>query len=71
MAKTGKAGKSRVTDKMISTVMQEMGRKGGQKKVPKGFAMLTKEERSKRAKAAAKKRWAKNRAEEAKKGAKV
>jgi hypothetical protein len=37
----------------------ELGRRGGQKKVPKGLAMLSPEERSARAKAGAAARWAK------------
>ena len=34
-----------------------MGRKGGSAKVPKGYAMLSPEERSERSTAAIKKRW--------------
>jgi len=35
----------------------ELGRKGGLAKVPKGFSVLTKEQRSELAKKAAKARW--------------
>jgi hypothetical protein len=34
-----------------------LGRKGGKKKVPKGFSQMDPERRAKIAKAAAKKRW--------------
>lgn len=37
----------------------ELGRRGGKKKVPKGFAVLTEEERREKAKAGASARWAK------------
>ena len=47
----------------------ELGRRGGQKKVPKGLAMLTPEERSARARECAAARWAKK-PEEVKKGEK-
>jgi hypothetical protein len=43
----------------ISEVMRHMGRRGGQKRVPKGIAMLTPEERAKRAREAAAARWGK------------
>jgi hypothetical protein len=36
-----------------------LGRKGGKAKVPKGFSVLSKAQRSANAKAAAAKRWAK------------
>jgi hypothetical protein len=59
MAKAKQAGKAGVTKQMISDVMREMGRKGGLKKVPKGAAMLSPEERAKSARRAAKARWSK------------
>jgi hypothetical protein len=37
-----------------------LGRKGGKKKVAKGFAMMDPDKRAKLAKAAAKKRWRKS-----------
>lgn len=40
----------------------ELGRLGGQKKVPKGTAMLTPDERRERGKAAMAKRWGKKKA---------
>ena len=59
MATRGKEGKAGITKTTISAVMSEMGRKGGQKRVPKGAAMLNPEERVKAARHAAKARWAK------------
>ena len=47
---------------VISEVMREMGRKGGQAKVPKGPATLPPERRSEIAKRAAAARWGKKRA---------
>jgi len=44
---------------LVSEYLASIGRKGGQAKVKKGVAVLSKAERSKRAKAAAKKRWEK------------
>ena len=41
------------------SVLATIGRKGGQAKVPKGFAMLTPAQRKAGAKAAAAKRWGK------------
>jgi hypothetical protein len=41
----------------------ELGRRGGQKKVPKGFAMMTDERRAEIAKRAAAARWGKKRGE--------
>jgi hypothetical protein len=61
--KLGKARPSREIEsavrEAVSAVMGAIGRKGGKRKVPKGFAMLSPEERSKRARDSAKKRWAK------------
>lgn len=37
----------------------ELGRRGGQKKVPKGYAVLSDEERAERAREGARARWAK------------
>ena len=54
------------TKETISSVMREMGRKGGRKKVPKGAAMLSPEQRAESARNAANARWAKQRAAEAK-----
>jgi hypothetical protein len=63
MEKLGKGRPSKAMEsavrEAVSAAMGEIGRKGGQAKVPKGFAMLSAKERSKRAKAAAKARWAK------------
>ena len=39
-----------------------LGRRGGQKKVPKGFSVLSDEERKANAKAAAEARWGKKKA---------
>jgi hypothetical protein len=64
MAKGGKERKAGLTKLTISAVMREMGRRGGRKKVPKGAAMLTPEERVKSAQRAANARWAKKRAAE-------
>jgi hypothetical protein len=50
-----------MTDKTKLTPA-EAGRLGGLKKVPKGYAMLSPEERSKRSRAAINARWAKVRA---------
>jgi general stress protein YciG len=47
----------------ISRYLAEIGRKGGQAKVPKGVAALSPEERKERAREAALKGWAKKRAE--------
>ena len=43
----------------VSEYLASIGRKGGQAKVKKGTATLTKKQRSERAKAAAAKRWEK------------
>ena len=51
----------KVTDEMISQVMRELGRRGGEAEVPKGTAMLSPEERKERARQAALIRWAKKR----------
>ena len=48
-----------ISEETISSVMREMGRKGGKAKVPKGTAALSRKKRSARAKKAAKARWAK------------
>jgi len=44
----------------------ELGRRGGLAKVPKGFASLTKAQRVAMAKAAAAKRWKKEKGQDAK-----
>lgn len=59
MAKGGKERKAKLTKLTISSVMRAMGRKGGLKKVPKGAAMLSPEDRVKSAQRAANARWAK------------
>jgi hypothetical protein len=51
----------------IQEYLAEIGRKGGQAKVPKGLATLTPEERRQRAKEGAKARWAKTKKPAAKK----
>ena len=43
----------------LSSALAAIGRKGGQAKVPKGFATLTPEERKARAQESARLRWAK------------
>jgi hypothetical protein len=43
----------------------ELGRKGGQAKVPKGTAMLSKAERRRRGREAAEARWGKKRKQDA------
>jgi hypothetical protein len=48
-----------VNRELISRVMRELGRRGGQKKVPKGFSALTPEERSENGRRAAAARWGK------------
>lgn len=52
----------KVTDEMISRVMRELGKRGGEAEVPKGTAMLSPEERKERARQAALARWGKKRA---------
>lgn len=44
-------------EESASEFLKRIGSKGGKAKVPKGTAVLTKRERSNRAKAAAKARW--------------
>jgi len=46
-------------DKAAAALGRKGGRKGGKAKVPKGFSMLTPEERSKISKEAAAARWGK------------
>jgi len=49
--------KKRETPPAVSEYLREIGRAGGQKKVPKGFAALSPEARKKLAKKAVKTRW--------------
>jgi hypothetical protein len=44
--------------KEVSEYLARIGRKGGRARVPKGFAMLTAEQRKESASKAAKARWA-------------
>ncbi len=48
-----------VDSETISRVMRDLGRRGGQKKVAKGFSKLSEAERKKNAKKAAEARWGK------------
>jgi hypothetical protein len=43
----------------VSSYLAQIGKKGGEKKVPKGVAMLSEEERRERARKAAQARWGK------------
>jgi hypothetical protein len=43
----------------VSSYLAKIGKKGGQKKVPKGVAVLSEEERRQRARQAAQARWGK------------
>jgi general stress protein YciG len=56
------ARKSKAAATAISEYLAEIGRKGGQAKVPKGAAALTPEERRERGRQAAQKRWGKKKA---------
>lgn len=47
--------------KEVSEYLARIGRKGGRARVPKGFAMLTAEQRKENASKAAKARWARER----------
>ncbi len=48
-----------LSEETVSKVMREMGRRGGKARVPKGVSTLTKRQRAKRAKDAARARWGK------------
>ena len=63
MEKPGKSRTMKVTDNMISEVMREMGKRGGEKKVAKGFSVLSAKERRQASRAALKARWDRWRAE--------
>jgi hypothetical protein len=43
----------------VSSYLAKIGKKGGEKKVPKGVAVLSEEERRERARQAAQARWGK------------
>jgi hypothetical protein len=45
----------------VRQYLSDIGRRGGQVKVPKGTALLTEEQRKERGRAAAKARWSKKR----------
>lgn len=51
---------SRTMARKKNAAAVELGKRGGQAKVPKGFSALTPEERKANASAAAKKRWEDN-----------
>jgi len=59
MAKSTKTGGREPSDQVISEVMAALGRRGGKVKGAKGFATLSKAERTAKAAEGARARWAK------------